>query len=549
MKQSQALDILKMGHNVYLTGAAGSGKTHLLNQYINFLKEEGIKVGVTASTGIAATHMGGATIHSWAGIGIKNYLDEWDLDALLQKQYLAKNFKKTKVLIIDEISMLDHSRLDMVDRVCQGFKQNNLPFGGMQVILAGDFFQLPPINKKSEEISFVNKSNVWNNMDLKVCYLQEQFRQDDDTLIEMLNNIRNNDIGEKVLAPLRTRYRKNIGGDIMPTKLYTHNADIDDINEAELEKLDTELKVYEMTTKGNKKIVETLKKSCLAPETLRLKEGAVVMFLKNNHQKKYANGTLGKVVGFSRIGFPIIKTYNGREIEVEPDTWTIEEDGKIKAQLKQIPLRLAWAITIHKSQGMSLDAAEIDLSKSFVEGMGYVALSRIKSFSGLRLMGLNKIALEVNKEILELDKELLELSEIVVDELGELSEEERNQKQEEYLSGVTPTKEEKKKMKEASLTTYEKTQKLVDKKMTIEEMAKERGKTQGTIMSHLEKLMEGKKKPDLEYLKKEMNKKRLDEILKTFKKTKDTKLTPVKKILGDNYDYEEIRFARLFLEK
>ncbi len=547
MKQSEALDILKMGNNVYLTGAAGSGKTHLLNQYISFLKEEGVKVGITASTGIAATHMGGATIHSWAGIGIKNYLDEWDLDALLQKQYLAKNFKKTKVLIIDEVSMLDHQRLDMVDRVCQGFKQNNLPFGGMQVILAGDFFQLPPINKKSEQISFVNKSSVWNNMDLKICYLQEQYRQDDNALVEMLNNIRRNDIGEKVLAPLRTRYRKEIEGDILPTKLYTHNADIDDINEAELEKIDAELKVFEMTTKGRKKLVETLKKSCLAPEVLRLKVGAVVMFLKNNHQKKYVNGTLGKVIGFNRVGFPVVKTYAGRTIEVEPDTWTIEEDGKIKAQLKQIPLRLAWAITIHKSQGMSLDAAEIDLSKSFVEGMGYVALSRIKSFNGLRLMGLNKIALEVNKEILELDQELLENSEIVVDELSNLSEEEKKEKQQKYFSEIFPTKEEKKKMKEASLTTYEKTKKLIDKKMSIEEMAKERKKTQGTIMNHLEKLSEGKKKLDLNYLKKEIDKKRLDKILKAFKKTKDTKLTPVKKILGDDFDYDEIRFGRLFL--
>ena len=547
MKQSEALEILKMGHNVYLTGAAGSGKTYLLNQYIDFLKKEGVSVGVTASTGIAATHMEGATIHSWAGIGIKKYLDEWEFDALLQKQYLAKRFQDTQVLIIDEVSMLDHQRLDLIDQVCRGFKQNDLPFGGMQVILSGDFFQLPPINKKSEQICFINKSKVWNDMNLKVCYLQEQYRQDDDTLVEMLNNIRNNDVGEKVLAPLRTRYRKKIEGDILPTKLYTHNVDIDDINEAELEKIDGELKVYEMTTKGKKNLVESLKKSCLAPETLKLKEGAVVMFLKNNHQKKYANGTLGKIIGFNRIGFPIVKTYGGREIEVEPDTWTIEEDGKVKVQLKQIPLRLAWAITIHKSQGMSLDAAEIDLSKSFVEGMGYVALSRIKSFDGLRLMGLNKIALEVNKEILDLDRDLLELSEIAVGELSVLSEQEIKQKQKEYLATVAPTKEEKEKIKEASLTTYEKTKKLIDKKMTISEIAEKREKTEGTIMNHLEKMIEWGEELDLEYLKKGIDKKRLNKILKAFKKSRDAKLSPVKEILGDGFDYDEIRFVRLFL--
>ena len=298
MKQKEALEILKMGHNVYLTGAAGSGKTYLLNQYINFLKKHDIPIGVTASTGIAATHMNGSTIHSWAGIGIKKDLDEWDLDALLQKQYLAKRFEHTKVLIIDEISMLDYQRLDLVDKVCRGFKQNDLPFGGMQIILSGDFFQLPPITKNIDDFSFVNKSEVWNNMNLKVCYLDEQYRQEDGLLVEVLNNIRKNNVGEDVLAPLRTRYRKEILGDILPTKLYTHNADIDKINDSELEKVEGELKIFEMSTKGRKNLVESLKKSCLAQEELKLKIGSVVMFLKNNHQKKYANGTLGKIIGW-----------------------------------------------------------------------------------------------------------------------------------------------------------------------------------------------------------------------------------------------------------
>jgi len=160
MKQSEALEILKMGRNVYLTGPAGSGKTHLLNTYIDFLKENGVGIGVTASTGIAATHMNGVTIHSWAGIGIKDDLDEWEMDSLLQKQYLAKRFENTKVLIIDEVSMLHHYRLDLIDRVCRGFKQNELPFGGMQVILSGDFFQLPPITRGGGESSFINKSGV-----------------------------------------------------------------------------------------------------------------------------------------------------------------------------------------------------------------------------------------------------------------------------------------------------------------------------------------------------------------------------------------------------
>ncbi|OGD67962.1 hypothetical protein A2996_02080 [Candidatus Campbellbacteria bacterium RIFCSPLOWO2_01_FULL_34_15] len=544
MKQKEALEILKMGHNVYLTGAAGSGKTYLLNEYINFLKENDVSVAVTASTGIASTHLNGMTIHSWAGIGINDDLNEWEMDSLLQKSHLAKRFQNTKVLIIDEVSMLHHYRLDLIDKVCRAFRQKDFPFGGMQVILSGDFFQLPPISKNNEGFCFINKANVWNNMDLKVCYLDEQYRQDCDTLTNILNNIRQDNAGENVLAPLRLRYKKQINSEIVPTKLYTHNADIDIINNQQLDLIEGSLKIFEMHTKGNRKLVETLKKSCLAQEELRLKKDAVVMFLKNNPIKKYVNGTLGKVTDFSAGGLPIVKTYDGRIIEVEEESWVIDEDGKIKAELKQIPLRLAWAITIHKSQGMSLDCAEIDLSKSFVEGMGYVALSRVKKIEGLRLMGLNDIALRINKEVSELDKKLLLFSEKAVDELGSFSENEVKKIQETFLNLVSPTKEE----KQESLSTYEKTKLLIDEKNSLQEIADKREVTKETIVGHIEKLLESGEKIDIDYIKKGFEKNRLEKILKAFKKTKDKKLTPVKEILGDDFGFDEIRVARLFLE-
>ncbi|OGD67240.1 hypothetical protein A2442_00510 [Candidatus Campbellbacteria bacterium RIFOXYC2_FULL_35_25] len=544
MKQSEALEILKMGRNVYLTGPAGSGKTHLLNTYIDFLKENGVGIGVTASTGIAATHMNGVTIHSWAGIGIKDDLDEWEMDSLLQKQYLAKRFENTKVLIIDEVSMLHHYRLDLIDRVCRGFKQNELPFGGMQVILSGDFFQLPPITRGGGESSFINKSGVWQNMNLEVCYLEEQFRHKCDTLVDILNSIRQNNAGENVLVPLRTRYRKELKSHITPTKLYTHNIDIDKINEGELEGIDGPARIFEMETKGKKALVETLKKSCFAQEELRLKKGAAVMFIKNNPIKKYVNGTLGTVADFSERGLPIVKTYDGRKIEVDRESWIIDDEGKIKAELKQIPLRLAWAITVHKSQGMSLDAAEIDLSKSFVEGMGYVALSRVKSIDGLRLMGLNTIALQVNKDVLNLDTELMELSKKSVDKLQKMVEKTKKQKQKEFLESVGGSA---KKGKEITLSTYDETQLLVEKKLSIEDIAKERDLTENTIINHLEKLLEGNEKLDLNYLEKDFPSDKLKKIKKAFKKSGDTKLTPVKSILGDGFSYEEIRLARLFV--
>ena len=147
MTQNDALEILKMGHSVLLTGAAGSGKTHTLNTYIEYLKKNNVGVAVTASTGIAATHLGGTTIHSWSGLGIRDVLSPYEMDALEQRSYLWKRYHATRVLIIDEISMLHHFQLDLIDKLCRAFKRINTPFGGMQVVFCGDFFQLPPISR------------------------------------------------------------------------------------------------------------------------------------------------------------------------------------------------------------------------------------------------------------------------------------------------------------------------------------------------------------------------------------------------------------------
>ena len=148
MIQDDALNILKAGRNVYLTGAAGSGKTHVLNTYIQYLKERGVAVAVTASTGIAATHLGGLTIHSWSGMGIKEDLSDFDIELLIQKEHVWSRYHKTRVLIIDEVSMIHPRMFDALDRLARAMKENNSAFGGMQVVLSGDFFQLPPITKR-----------------------------------------------------------------------------------------------------------------------------------------------------------------------------------------------------------------------------------------------------------------------------------------------------------------------------------------------------------------------------------------------------------------
>lgn len=421
MKQSEALKILEAGHNVLLTGPAGSGKTFLLNKYIAYLKKMKIGVAVTASTGIAATHIGGRTIHSWAGIGIKDYISSSELKALTKRAYLKKQFEKTSVLVIDEISMLHAHRLDMINMVCQAFKKNSLAFGGIQVVMSGDFFQLPPISAQQDETEFVYKSRIWQEMDLRICYLDEQHRQNDKKIISILNALRQGKIDDEIIKLLHSRLNQKVKSGINPIRLFTHNSDVDSINNAELNKISAPEFSYYMTSDGEKKIIESLKKNCLVPEYLVLKKGALVMFVKNkfNEDKTiYVNGTSGQVIGFDENNYPLVRLRNGEEIPVFPDSWTIDDENKILAKITQIPLRLAWAITVHKSQGMTLEAAEIDLSRSFTYGMGYVALSRLSSFNGLYLLGINEMAYKLHPEVFEYDKELKLLSAETKNKIG-----------------------------------------------------------------------------------------------------------------------------------
>ncbi len=547
MKQTEALDILKMGHNAFVTGAAGSGKTHLLNEYIKYLRERGASIGITASTGIAATHMGGMTIHAWSGLGIRDTLTDYDLEAMEEKSYLWKRFENAQVLIIDEVSMLHHFRLDLVEQIARFFKRNDKPFGGMQVILCGDFFQLPPISRHGEEpAQFAYHAPSWKKLDLKICYLEEQHRQSDNDYLEVLNAIRDNTVSESILDRLRARYKKPVAGG-EPTKLYTHNVDVDSENNRELEKLAGEVFEYEMIGRGKENLVATLKKGCLAPETLRLKVGARVMMVKNNFEDKYANGSIGIVSDCDGYGVTV-KLNDGRTIAIKPASWKVEEDGKVKCEIIQYPLRLAWAITIHKSQGMSLDAAEVDLSQAFEKGMGYVALSRVRTLDGLSLKGMNKTALMVDEEVLTFDAGFRTTSNEHADELRKKSPAEVEHTHKEFIERIAPAGGKKAKKPD----TLEETARLLSEGKTLAEICTARELKEGTIIDHLEKLKEQNPKLDLSPLEKSITKTRLDKIIKALIKGGVEggvyRLTPAKIILGNDFSFEEIRLARLFIK-
>ncbi len=570
MTQAEALTILKTGANVFLTGEPGSGKTHTINEYVAYLRSCGIEPAITASTGIAATHIGGFTIHSWSGIGVRRTLTPYDLDHIGQNRNIVRRVGNTRILIIDEISMLSATTLNMVDAVCREIRRNQEPFGGLQVILVGDFFQLPPISPREERedsekqallsqdsarAQFAFLSSAWNALNPLVCYLSEQHRQEDAVFLEFLSAVRRATVVESHRELLRTRYSSKPKDGI--TQLYSHNANVNEINDGELEKLSGEAKTFDMESRGPEKLVLGLKRGCLSPEKLLIKIGARVIFTKNDiTMHRYVNGTLGHVAGFSKKdGFPIVKTNASKTIVATPAEWRIEDGGRVLARITQVPLRLAWAMTVHKSQGMSLDAAHMDLSAAFEYGQGYVALSRVRTLSGISLAGLNARALLVHPEVQSKDAEFREQSRSARQTFAELPAPKLSTMHENFVRtcGGKPGMGRRAVAPKKAGGTYEATKVLALRKLSLKDIAKERNVTVGTIMSHLEKLVAEKKIDplrDLAHL--EQNPTRFKEMKKALeavlKKEKKILLAPAHELLGKRYSYDELRLARLFME-
>lgn len=518
MLQSQALPIMQMGFNVFLTGQAGSGKTYTLNKFITWAKEHRIGIAVTASTGIAATHIGGTTIHSWSSIGIKDEITKQDLEKLAKRKELQKRFDQTKILIIDEVSMLSAGFFDNLNLICQHFKENNLPFGGIQIILCGDLFQLPPINKNfnknSNNLAMVVHSKSWSEMKPVICYLKEQHRQNQtDELSLILNNIRAGQTTTNDIKSLTSRIIKtNTQNTSSTTKLYSHNQDVDFINNIELTKLNSKERIYITTHSGKLALVHSLLKSCLAPEELKLKIGAEVMFVKNDPSGRYANGTRGTVLNFSKEGgWPIIQTLDERLVIAEPETWSIQDEkGQDIASIEQIPLRLAWAITIHKSQGMSLDSAFINLGKVFEYGMGYVALSRVRSLEGLFLEEFNQMSLQINPKIISINLQLSKHSDLASARIAKLKPKEITKNIEQSIKNkggvlkaepIQNKKLEKRIGGKGQKDSHKTSVNLILEGKSIKEVAGEREVQEQTVVNHLARYIQESPEPKNELLK------------------------------------------------
>ncbi len=572
MTQNTALNILKSGENCFITGSAGTGKTYLLNQYIDYLKVRKVSPVVTAPTGIAASHLNGQTIHSFFALGIRDSIDSTFIRSLSAKKHLVKRFNELKVLIIDEISMVSPEMFSMIDKILRAFKEPFAPFGGIQVVVCGDFFQLPPVSKEAKEKRFAWQAEAWRELEFNSCYLDTKFRQNDDRLITLLDDIRSGEISKPSYELIDERISATMELNYSPTKLYTHNMDVDRINLQELEKLDGKEHIFAHTSKGVKRGIDKIFSMSLVQEDITLKKDAVVIFIKNSPDGRYINGTTGIVTSFDLTdGLPYVKTANGDSIKAEAEEWTLEDDdGKKVATVNQVPLRLAWAITVHKSQGMTLDAAQIDLSKTFETGQGYVALSRVKNSSGLKLIGINDMALRVDPLILKVDHRIKQASQKASDILNTVDDIEKVHRSHiRELGGTnndteiarvrTSINSKKRADIESKVPTHIKTKKLMEEAKNLKDLAKIRGFTKTTIVNHLEKIKNEDETINLEKFK--PNSTLLKRVLETVEelKAKDSKTLFTdegkmkRKVIFDALDgdisYDDIQLALLFVKK
>jgi len=407
--QRQIADqILKGNDNVFITGSAGTGKSYLLKYLINQLQniygEDAI--AVTAPTGVAAVNIGGQTIHSFAGLGYTLSSPEITIMKIMKSKKHKSSWKQTKVLIIDEISMMDSSLFELLDKIARNILDRmNIPFGGIRLVFVGDFMQLPPVPLKgSSDRNFCFESPIWDQCNLKknTIYLSDIIRQTNVEFIGLLNEIRLGHLTSKssnLLNSCLVENKPRPDDDIIPTKLYCTNKDVDGENESRLHELPGELTTItatEMWKSQSSNSVQNLRvremMSKLIPTTINLKIGAQVMLLRNRiqYQSRHSslvNGSRGVIKSFVTIddeNIPVVKFDNGMEIPITKVPFERMEGDCILIR-NQIPLKLAWAITVHKSQGSTLSRAELLIDKAYDYGQAYVALSRVQSLEGLWL--------------------------------------------------------------------------------------------------------------------------------------------------------------------
>ncbi|XP_054983759.1 ATP-dependent DNA helicase PIF1 [Sorex araneus] len=385
-EQAAVLRAVLQGQSVFFTGSAGTGKSYLLKRILGSLPPTGTVA--TASTGVAACHIGGTTLHAFAGIG-SGRAPLAQCVALAQRPGVRQAWLSCQRLVIDEISMVEAELFDKLEAVARVVRQQDKPFGGIQLIICGDFLQLPPVTKGSQPPQFCFQAKSWRRCIPVTLELTEVWRQADQTFISLLQAVRLGRCSDEVTRRLQATAAHKVGRDgIMATRLCTHQDDVALTNEKRLQELPGELHCFEAMD-SDPEHARTLDAQCPASRLLQLKQGAQVMLVKNLAVSRgLVNGARGVVVGFESEGrgLPRVRFLCGVTEVIRAECWTVQSSSGQPLRRQQLPLLLAWAISIHKSQGMSLDCVEISLGRVFAGGQAYVALSRARSLQGLRVL-------------------------------------------------------------------------------------------------------------------------------------------------------------------
>lgn len=404
MQQEYVLDLLKDGKNIFLTGPGGVGKSYILKKFHDWCKQNKKKIGFTSTTGISALNIGGRTLHSFLKIGLGQTPLEYMKQNYNKTPSTARIFKWVQILVIDEVSMLSPDLFDKLENFFRYVKNNDKPFGGIQIVVSGDFCQLPCVDSSK----FCFEAESWKKCfdDSNTFYLTKIFRQEDEKFQKCLNEIRIAELSQDTINILESCLEKKIENEfgIEPTIIFPTKIDVEKINDDKLDELaidNNQFYEYEMTTNfiGNcfgidkDQQIEKYRKNLQAPIKLQLCIGAQVMLLVNlDLIGGLCNGSRGVVIDFVEE-FPKVRFTNGEEMVLTKHVWSFDYDNKPFIEFIQVPLMVAYAITIHKSQGSTLDCVIVDLKNIFEYGQVYTALSRVKSIEGLSIknMSIDKI--------------------------------------------------------------------------------------------------------------------------------------------------------------
>jgi len=399
------------GDNIFMSGPAGTGKSFVINIINDICNIRKIKCHITALTGCAALLLNGnsKTLHSWSGIVINSYDLQYNLNKIRKNKTKRTNWLKVNVLIIDEVSMMSSELFDLLDNIGRSIRKTDKPFGGIQLILSGDFFQLPPIG----DCKFCFQSKEWDNIFPTINILKKIYRQDDPVFTKILNKIRTGKVKSRTLINLLNDRLIKYKGDIVPTIILPNRAHVNRINERNHMKLgDIGLKKYEMKINHPKNenksynksdikyAIDNFIKSEIYLKELELKIGDQVI-CNRNISDKIVNGSRGVIIRISQ--YPTVRFLDGFEETMVP--FEIQHETINGLSFSQIPLHYAWALTIHKCQGMSLDICQMDLGSNVFEyGQTYVALSRVKKLEGLYLLGLDIDKIKANPLVIQFYK-------------------------------------------------------------------------------------------------------------------------------------------------